>query len=222
VPAEQDNSLVKIITNEIKAHQSGVVLDYSGQSIRTADAIYVTESGNVIYIDVKRNELVAAGRYMVRRPISHSKNETVKEEPPQAFNDRLEKLILAAREGLYDLDSTDNFAKQVQLLIKEFGDSAVIALAPYVLKPTSSEIGAEILRSLANIGDQETYSSRRWVILTALQSQSAWIRDAATLAVAALEDPMARPYLETAIAKEKNEDLRRNMIPVLEYLQSLR
>ena len=202
--------------------------------ISGTDAIYVADSGTSIIIEVKKParqpsmgdviaEAVTQDPETIKLLVPNytsSNSITTSEEPSLALEESLRKLMVTARESWYESELSEKFSSGLESLLKRFGDAAVIELAPYVLRGTS-EIASEILRCFGNIVDQRTYKSRLWLVMKALQSSSSWIRDSATLALGIMEDPHAIPYLETAIDNEKNEELKRNMCPVLEHLRSI-
>jgi len=202
--------------------------------VSSVDGIYVTDSGTAVIIEAKMparrsNVGIVITEAVTQDPetiklllpnYTFSNTITTSEEPSLALDECIKKLMAIARESLYESDLLERFSSGLESLLVRFGDAAVISLAPYVLRGTS-EIAAEILRCFGNIADQRTYKSRLWVVMKALQSSSSWIRDSATLALAIMQDTLAIPYLETAIANERNEELKRNMLPVLEHLRSI-
>lgn len=148
---------------------------------------------------------------------------TQEETPSEELNDQIEKLFKSAREGFFDDSFVEDFSTKLTYIVRRGGDSAIVALAPFVIgKTANTEVAAETLRSLSHVDDASSYNFRLTLVLTALQSPSSWIRDAATLALATMDDPAAVPFLRKALDRETNQELRLNMQPVLEYLERRR
>jgi len=173
----------------------------------------------VVILDARTSDLTR----QFRVSYGYRNVSTRETTPSEELNDQIEELFKSAREGFFDDSSLDNFSTKLTYIVRRGGDSAIVALAPFVVgKTANTEVAAETLRSLGHIDDAASYNFRLTLILTALQSASSWIRDAATLALGAMDDPAAVPFLRKALDRETNQELRLNMQPILEYLQRRR
>jgi len=119
-------------------------------------------------------------------------------------------------------DGIENeFTKQLQSLVKEWGGPAVVKLAPMIFRPTiRTEIAAQTLLCLGRIDDKDTVSARSRILRRGLLSSSAKVRDAATVGIASMGDRGATADLVAAVERESIPSLRDDMRAVLEYLQT--
>ena len=124
----------------------------------------------------------------------------------------------AKREVFFD--GMDNaFRHQLHLLIRYYGDIAIHAIREAIdLFRDDEEVVDEALRQLGLLEDDRTHHSRMQVLIQELESDNPRIRDAASIGIAALDDPSAVESIRRAIEKEPFEDLRQNFEELLEQL----
>jgi len=79
-------------------------------------------------------------------------------------------------------------------------------------------VAAELLKELGQIRDATSHNSRRWLLASALNMASPFVRDGAALGLARLADPAAIDYLRSAIAKEPNAEIRADLQLVVDEL----
>ena len=150
-------------------------------------------------------------------------SDTGDHELPEKLDKRLDALFKQAREEFFEEGVASVFSKELVDIVARYGDTAIIALAPYISnRRLSAEVVAETLRWLSQIESAASYNSRRWLIEHSLQSEVARVRDNAALSLASLDDPHAIPCLKQAVQGEFCEELRENMQAIITYLERLR
>jgi hypothetical protein len=110
-------------------------------------------------------------------------------------------------------DGMDNaFRSQTIRAIEFYGDVAIYALEQAIGDPSANvEVVEEALRLLGDVEDNRTEYSRLSVLLKALTSTNARVRDAASVGLASLGNPVAKDSLRAAMAREVSDQLRRNL-----------
>ena len=112
------------------------------------------------------------------------------------------------------------FSRQVTLLVTQHGDVAVSVLDHLLgTDEISAEVSGEILRTLGALTDNNSYFSRLRLLVKQLKSHDPRIRDAASLGLASLDEPMSLPNLLEAYKVEKSELVQRNIGLVIEQLE---
>lgn len=150
-------------------------------------------------------------------------SDTGDRELPEKLDKRLEALFNQAREEFFEEGVASIFSKELVDVVVRYGDTAIIALAPYIAnRKLGAEVAAETIRWLSQIESGASYDSRRWLIEHSLQSEVARVRDSAALSLASLDDPHAIPYLKQAAQGEYCEELRENIQAIITYLERLR
>ena len=139
------------------------------------------------------------------------------------LSEQIADLFNAANGGLFEDEQIRSFSEGLALLLSKFGDATIKELLPFIIgEKASAESAAETLKCLSRYESRIAYSYRLWIMERALQSPSSWIRDAAGLALESMDDPTSIPYLQEAISKESNTDLRQFLQAVVEYLSRKR
>lgn len=120
------------------------------------------------------------------------------------------------------IDGVDSmFSHRMTLAIENYGNVAVGAIDRLIgLRHTNAEVLGEILRLLGSIVGQKTHHSRLTVLLQNLQSPDPRIRDAASLGLAALDDPAAIDAVERSVDREPSLQLQANLRLVMDQLRS--
>ena len=123
-----------------------------------------------------------------------------------------------AGETFFDgMDSV--FRAQAILAIESYGDVAVHALEEAIGNSSVDiEVVEESLKLLGDVEDGRTEYSRLGVLLKALTSPIARVRDSASVGLASLGNPVAKDGLLTAMAREPSDRLRRNLESALRSL----
>ncbi len=126
----------------------------------------------------------------------------------------------ATREQTFEDGMESDFSKALTSVLALYGNAAVRALSDLILnKKIDAEVASEALRWLGQMDDRQTHDERLRVVEQSLGCLSARVRDGASLALSFLDDPHAVPYLQEAIDREANPELREDMIQVLEQLE---
>lgn len=145
---------------------------------------------------------------------------TEKRETPKKLDQQIARLFEDAKEEFLEDAVEGVFAKGLSLIVKRYGNLAIAEIASFITKPrVSIEIASETLRWLARIEHAPSYAFRRWLIERSLQSESAIVRDSASLSLASLDDPSSASPLRQAIQSESCEELRQSMTEILSYLE---
>ena len=132
----------------------------------------------------------------------------------------METVRIASEEVFVDgMDSV--LSEDMSMLIETYGDIAVSAIEHMLgLYYDRVEIVGEALRQLGQIEDSQTHRSRMTALVAHLESSDPRVRDAASLGLAALDDPEAIKALKNALERESSLQLRSNLELVLVQLQS--
>jgi hypothetical protein len=157
--------------------------------------------------------------------LAFRKPETSTEQIPLSdqLSEQIENLFLAASEGFYEDEESRNFSEKLSRLVRLYGDAAIIGIAPFIIGDrANAEVASATLNCLSHLEGRVSYNFRIWLMERALQSHSSWIRDVAASSLESMDDPTAIPYLQEALSKESNPELRRYLRLVLEYLQRKR
>lgn len=125
----------------------------------------------------------------------------------------------AARETFeYGMDS--EFITQLARQIDDHGHKAVEAIASVILKgQAKAQVIAEALRFLGSIDHEESFRLRFVLLTLSLMNPSRWVRDGASLGLDEMNDPRAIPALESAVARERLPELRKDIAIVLDRLR---
>ena len=130
----------------------------------------------------------------------------------QLFND--------ARNEVFEDGMDSNFANALYCFVREHGTAAVDALETVMrMSDVNAEIAEEALMQTGYMKDEATHQGRLSLLIRALESSNARIRDAASVGIEAMDDPTASHSLQKAIAREQYGPLRQNFKDVLAQLQ---
>ena len=126
----------------------------------------------------------------------------------------------ATDEVFYDgMEST--FSRGLSHAVQAYGYTAVNAIDKLLSQDrTNAEAAGEILRQVGSIEDPRTHYSRLAMLTNWLQSPDPRIRDAASLGLASLDDPLAIDSVRRALNEESSHQLQKNLRLVLNQLQS--
>ena len=139
--------------------------------------------------------------------------------PDSAAGDELGAIFRDADDEIFHDGMDSEFSCRLRDAIARHGNAAIEALEPFLHDPRSNtEASEEALRVLGDIGDARTHVARLALLLRALESPDARIRDAASIGLAALDDPAAIDGLRCAIEAERSAWLRTNLDLVLNQL----
>ena len=129
--------------------------------------------------------------------------------------------IFQSGEGeIFEDGMESNFSRLLSSFIQKQGKSAISEIDHIVRNGLSSDdVISEVLSSLARLDDTRTYNYRRWLLEKTLESESFYMRDAATMGLSFMDDKHSIAALEKAIAREVNKELRVDMLDVLEQFR---
>lgn len=141
----------------------------------------------------------------------------------ESIYDRLHGLFLDASDEIFEDGMNTNFSTNLHRIIQNNGVAAINVLERLVWNDDANvEVVEEALRQIGHMDHRSTHRSRLSLLKRALESRNPRVRDAACIGIEAMEDPDAIKCLQSAIKKEQSEQLRQNLIDVLEQLQDSR
>lgn|SRR5574341_618286 len=127
-----------------------------------------------------------------------------------------------AKEEIFEDGMESGFSRNLSDFIVSFGHSAMEAIIPLMLSErTNTEVASEAFRILGRLNHKTTYRDRLWLLERGLYSASARVRDGAILGLAFLNDPLAIAPLKSAIERELNLELRKDMEQILAQLEGI-
>jgi len=131
--------------------------------------------------------------------------------------DEASRLFINAGEEHFEDGMESRFTRGLDLLVARFGSAAFIPLDS-LIRNGNTAVAGEALRWVGRVEHEESYKVRLDMLTDNLSHEDAGVRDAASLGIASIDDPVAIPKLKEAIKKEQCEELQRNMSLVLEQL----
>jgi HEAT repeat protein len=133
----------------------------------------------------------------------------------------LQALLALAADEIFEYGEESAFSRALVEAIQRHGTVIVELLASRIFHDrVASHIAAETLRWFGMIEHPASYDTRLWWLQHCLFHPSIIIRDAASLGLAALDDPRTAPALRQAIAQEPNAELRGDLAQVLRQLET--
>ena len=113
------------------------------------------------------------------------------------------------------------FSHRLTRAVEDYGDTAVLAIGRLLdLDQANVEVAGEILRQVGSMADSRTHHSRLATLVDKLQSPDPRIRDAASLGLAALDDPETIADVQKALDRESSPQLRSNLKLVVDQLRT--
>ncbi len=132
----------------------------------------------------------------------------------------LENVFADAAEETFEAGFESDFSRKLRAVVMACGDQAIDALSE-VMRSDGTDIDAkaEALHELGLIADRFSHRSRLEMLIRYLASPDARLRDSASVAVAAMDDPAAIQAVRRAIAQEPSPMLRQDLSLVLGQLE---
>ncbi len=128
---------------------------------------------------------------------------------PTEAERKTQAILLHAMDELFEDGVESKLSRDLELLVRECGVTAIDALRSIDAVVVRPSVVAEALRTLGKIEDVATRDSRFAVLSHFLGHMSPVIRNGALIGLSVMEDPRAIPYLQAALARERNADLKR-------------
>jgi HEAT repeat protein len=134
----------------------------------------------------------------------------------------LEALFQAYANEDFEDGMESEFISELISNVRIHGTKAIEAIRRIILEQNvMPQVAFEALRWLGRVAHPESYRSRLFFLETCLDSPCRLVRDGAALGLASMKDIHAIPSLREAIAREKIQDLRKDMETVLVRLENL-
>jgi len=139
------------------------------------------------------------------------------------IDQKLEALFQACANEDFEDGMESEFISELISSVRIHGTKVVEAISRIILEQTVKPLVAfETLRWLGRVSHPESYRPRLFLLETCLDSSSRLMRDGAALGLASMKDTRAIPYLREAVAREKIQDLQKDMEAVLFRLVKLK
>lgn len=137
----------------------------------------------------------------------------------QALVEQMKQMFERGASEFFEDGMDSNFAQELLLSVREYGNAAIDAIADYLFSSTvNSDVGSEALRRLADIEDQRILASRWALLQRGLRHRSSRVRDGAVLGFASLDDWRALELLKSMETEEPVPELRHLVQKVIEQL----
>ena len=148
-------------------------------------------------------------------------DEILPEQSAQNISVFVKRLFSMAENIEFEVGMDNQFSEDLERAIEAIGAPILVEIKGIILNEESSlTVAAETMRYIGNIESPAYRAERRELLETCLlNSRFAWVRDGAGLGLASLDDPQSIPALEIAIAKESNQELKEDLLQVLEQLE---
>jgi len=134
---------------------------------------------------------------------------------------KIVKLFQVPEDAYFENGFESDFSRTLTRAVVTLGDKAIEAISHLVITNGARHfVTEEALRVLGRVEHEPTRPYRRWLLEQSLCSLDMSIRDAASLALADMDDPASIPALQKAIEVESCDVLRQDLVMVLRQLQS--
>ena len=133
----------------------------------------------------------------------------------------IKSLFSLAENIEFEVGMTNQFSDNLENAIEVLGIPALLEIKKTILnEETSLTVAAETMRYIGNIESNTYRTERRELLETCLlNSRFVWVKDGAAVGLSYIDDPESIGVLKIAIEKEEYEDLKQDMILVLEQLE---
>ena len=139
----------------------------------------------------------------------------------EKLSKNIKSLFSLAENIEFEVGMTNQFSDNLERAIEVLGIPALLEIKKTILnEETSLTVAAETMRYIGNI-ESDTYACERRELLETclLNSRFVWVKDGAAVGLSYIDDPESIGVLKLAIEKEEYEDLKQDMILVLEQLE---
>jgi len=134
---------------------------------------------------------------------------------------QIESIFWEAKRENFEDGMESKFSQNLISFIREYNQDAIESITLLIVyENVNPEVAGEALRWIGRIEHPDSYGFRRWLLERSIILPSAHVRDGALLGIASMDDKHAIKYLKDAINKEECNDLKEDMIQVLEQLES--
>ena len=133
----------------------------------------------------------------------------------------IKSLFSLAENIEFEVGMTNQFSDNLERAIEILGIPTLLEIKKTILnEETSLTVAAETMRYIGNIESNAYRTERRELLETCLlNSRFVWVKDGAAVGLSYIDDPRSIRVLKISIKKEKYEDLKQDMILVLEQLE---
>lgn len=137
------------------------------------------------------------------------------------LNEKIETMFQAYASEDFEDGTDSEFISELTAIIQAYGSHAVEVIRRIVFEQNlQPHLGFETLRWMGRVSHPESFRSRLFFLESCLGNPSRLMRDGAALGLVSMKDAHAIPYLHEAIAREKIEDLRKDLETALSRLNN--
>ena len=135
--------------------------------------------------------------------------------------DVLHELFRNANDEVFEDGMTSRFSDALRDIVQERGVEAIRQIGAAIrATDTPARVAEEALRQVGCMNDGKTHDARLSLLERSLESPDIRIRDAASIGIEAMEDPVAIPALKRAIENESAGWLRQYLKDVMNQLKT--
>jgi len=216
------------INREWVEAKTGVIVS-SAPGYSLADLRVITDPHNVILSSsrgVRYVEEFTGSTVKHLRPTQYDMEQSLWTQSETVENPSLARRLKALlgiqlREFDDELEGIE-FKSEFTRLLRQGGKTALHIIKKIIdTESANPEALSSALEVIGEYSDPETYEERFRLMVSALKSTSRWIRDGASIGLAALGDIRALEFIEKAISAEPVSDLKEDLEGVLAYLRSI-
>jgi len=140
---------------------------------------------------------------------------------PEIIDQEFEMVFERAMDETFEDGKESEFSSQLGRLVRKFGNFAIEAIENLISnRKVNAEVAAEALRWLGRMKDRQTHASRFRLLKVSLSSPNPMVRDGAVLGLTSLGDRGAVDSVKRAIQVEKCDELREDLVQLLEFLEN--
>lgn len=123
-----------------------------------------------------------------------------------------------AEDVYFEADVNSRLTQELDQAFSTFGAAIFIPLALLTIHGKTGVV-SEVLRWVGQLEDEKTIECRREVLLVGLSRQATIVRDGAVLGITSMDDPFFIAPLKATLKQEASEQLREDILQVLQQLQ---
>lgn len=137
-------------------------------------------------------------------------------EPRRELPEKVENLFSLGRNEIFEDGTESYFSRELIAVVRRHGEIAILEIARLITSEKADAcVAAEALKWLGRTQHSETHLFRRWLLVSALTSSSAMVREGAVLGLAFMNDPTTISPLQQALDRERIPELRDDISHVL-------
>ena len=218
----EEESLRRFLVSQLQGQNTGQTLFVITTDTGTLPALASSISSNIPLVGSSDRP---RGQWWDESEIgwqpSEEASETIQSRVRIDVLVQFRRLFEGAEEFRFEDGVETEFSKELLRLVGIYGQDALPALTQLIVEePVCAEVSSEALRWLGRMSDSGTHRARLWLLERSLNSLSPVIRDGAILGLASLGDRSVLRYLQIALNRENNKELRKDIEQVMNQFRS--